>query len=124
MRPCINLKKQFPQHRITYDPACEDKHDPWTFQIPCRLGTIYPHGDDRLAVEVDYHPSAVRKLAALPGLYHYQYGDGEHTFVFHLGSFSQVAEIVKPRKKKTISPAYREKLVASLKKRKKPQTSQ
>jgi hypothetical protein len=116
MATCINLKTQFPKHRITYDPACEDKRDPWYFQIPCRMGTIYPYGHDILAVEVDHHPSAVRKLEAMRELIHHQYGEGEHTFFFHVREFNKVAKVVKPQRKRTVSPEYKKKLLERLRK--------
>lgn len=104
---CLNLKRTFPQYRTTYDPAAEDHKDPWMFQIPGKRGTIYPHGPDTLAVEVDYRRGAVKALERL-GLLHLQNGDGEHTFLFTPEDFKAVARIVKPLRKRQLSKQERE----------------
>ncbi len=59
MGECVNLRERFgAEYRITWDEAREGwDESPWLMQIPCRGGiTIYPHGGNLLAVEVDYHP--------------------------------------------------------------------
>jgi len=57
---CINLQEQLGhRYRITFDPAYNPKHvprdklDPWTMQILCQRGVIYPHGGDLLVAEVE-----------------------------------------------------------------------
>jgi hypothetical protein len=51
---------QRPEYKIGHDPVCyrdpkqphiqpESKRDPWLYVLPCRYGTIYPHGQDTLA---------------------------------------------------------------------------
>lgn len=113
MTTCINLKKTFPQYRITFDPACEDRKDPWMQQIPCAKGMIYPHGGELLAVEVDYHGPTVRKLGRLDctmAIEHYQCGDNEHTFVFHRDHFEEVAALVGARRRRRVSEATKAKL--------------
>jgi hypothetical protein len=107
MPECINLRERFArQYRVTFDPAYDrrdvprDKLDPWMMQIPCRGGvTLYPHGGDLLAIEVDYHPKAARRLRGM-GLRCTQDGDHEKTFVFPVDDFVRVAEVVKPRKRR------------------------
>jgi hypothetical protein len=37
-------------------------------QIRCRYGLIYPHGGDKLAVEVDYHNQVARMVGRIPGV--------------------------------------------------------
>jgi hypothetical protein len=110
---CINLRKRFPDCKITHDPATEDRRDAWLMQIPCRFGIIYPHGGDQLAVEVDGHPSAVKRLTAMD-LLHQQNGDGEHTFIFHVDAFDSVAAVVLPRRKRRYSPATLEQMKSRL----------
>jgi hypothetical protein len=110
---CINLLDQFgDKYRITFDPAYSARHvpraklDPWMIQIPCqgRGVIIYPYGGATLAVEVDRRPSIVAKLKAIEGLKLYQDGDVEKTFLFDLALFEQVAEVVKPRRKRRVTP--------------------
>ena len=57
---CINLQEQFgTRYRVTFDGAYNPKHvprnklDPWSMQLPCERGVVYPHGGDLLAVEVE-----------------------------------------------------------------------
>jgi hypothetical protein len=107
MEPCINLLETLgDRYRITFDEAYEprnvprEKLDPWMMQILCagRGITIYPHGRDVLAVEVDQRPSVVAKLVALPGLRLWQDAEREKTFLFDVSLFDQVAQIVEPRR--------------------------
>ena len=64
---CVNLRERYgKQYRIAFDPAYDPKGVPrdklnlWMMTVPCRFGVIYPHGGDRLAVEVNYHPQAAK----------------------------------------------------------------
>src|SRR5574338_169078 len=98
--PCVNLKKRFGQrYKITFDPAVEDRRDPWMMQVPCKYGTIYPHGGDLMAIECDYHGGIVSRLLVL-GLVHHQCGAREHTLLFHVDDWAKVAEVVQPRRRR------------------------
>jgi hypothetical protein len=103
---CINLRERFgDRYRIGHDPAAEtwgERDDPWMMTIPCVNGTIYPHGGSRLAAEC-YGPTA-RKLKAIAGVTVHQQGDREWTMLFDVSLFDQVAEIMKPRKRRHLSP--------------------
>jgi hypothetical protein len=110
---CINLLDLFSdRYRITFDLAYSARHvhraklDPWMMEIPCqgRGVMIYLHGGDTLAVEVDRRPSIVAKLKAIEGLNLHQDGDLEKTFLFDVALFEQVAEVVKPRKRRRLTP--------------------
>ena len=85
-------------------------------QLPCRGRgvTIYPHGGDRLAVEVDGRPGLVKQLTALPGVGLWQDGDGEKTFVFEVGLFDAVAGVVRPHRRRRLSAEQRAELAARL----------
>jgi hypothetical protein len=111
----INLMQQFSQrYRIAFDPVYDPAHrpkdslDPWMMEIPCERGTIYPHGESDLAVMVDYRPITAKKLAEIPGVILAQDGDQEKTFVFPVGLFDAVAELVKPRRKRHMTEANKE----------------
>ena len=117
---CVNLAARFGRdYKITHDPAARtrsQKRDPWLMQLPCR-GTgvcIYPHGGDKLAVQLDGRPGLTKKVAALPGVELWQNGDGETTFVFPVGRFAEVAAIVKPHRRRRLSPEGRAELAARL----------
>jgi hypothetical protein len=103
----LNLVELFgDRYRITFDEAYNPSHvpraklDPWMMQIPCRGRgiTIYPHGGNVLAIEVDHRRNIAKALAALPGLKLWQDGD-EMTFLFDVALFPAVAEIVKPKRR-------------------------
>jgi hypothetical protein len=117
--PCINLLEKFgKKYRITFDEAYDAwrvhraKLDPWMMQIPCqgRGVTIYPHGASTLAVEVNRRPSIAAKMMALEGVRLYQDGDTEKTFLFEMSQFTEVAEIVKPRRKRILTEERRKEL--------------
>jgi hypothetical protein len=78
-------------------------------QLPCRGRgvTIYPHGGDRLAVEVDGRPGLIKKLAAIPGVVLLQNGDGEKTFLFKVALFGPVAAVVRPRQRRRLPEGQR-----------------
>jgi hypothetical protein len=118
---CINVDLMFgDKYRITFDPAYSARHvpraklDPWMMQVPCqgRGVTIYPHGADTLAVEVDRHPSIVARLKAIQGLKLHQDGDVEKAFLFNVSLFEQVAEVVKPRRRRLVSDQRRQELAS------------
>jgi hypothetical protein len=120
MPDCVNLRALFgTDYRITFDPCYDpfnvprDKLDPSMMQLPCKGGiTIYLHGGDLLAVEVDYHGTLAKRLAALAGVRVHQDGGwgGEMTLLFAIALFDQVAAIVQPRRKRklNLSPEQRQ----------------
>jgi hypothetical protein len=117
---CVNLAARFGRdYKITHDPAARtrsQKRDPWMMQLPCRGEgvTIYPFGGDRLAVEVDGRPGLAKKLAGIPGVVLWQDGDGEKTFLFPVGRFTEVAAVVKPHRRRRLSAEQRAELAARL----------
>jgi hypothetical protein len=109
---CINLLEAFgDRYRITFNEAYNSrkvpraKLDPWMMQIACKGPgvTIYPHGGNLLAVQADRRPSIGARLKALDGVKLYQDGDREMTFLFDVSLFEQVAEVVKPRKRRELT---------------------
>jgi hypothetical protein len=120
MPDCVNLRERFgADYRITFDDCYDSFHvpraclDPWMMQIRCRGGvTIYPHGGDLLAVEVDYHRYLAKRLAAIPGVTLHQDGGNEKTFPLAL--FEQVAALVRPRRKRKLSLEQRAAATARL----------
>jgi hypothetical protein len=110
---CVNLAARFGQdYKITHDPAARtrrQKPDPWLMQLPCRGKgvTIYPHGGDRLAVEVDGRPGLAKQLVAVPGVELRQDGDEEKTFLFDVALFRPVAAVVRPRRRRRLPEGQR-----------------
>ena len=117
---CVTLAARFGRdYKVTHDPAARtrrQKRDPWLMQLPCRGKgvTIYPHGGSWLAVEVDGRPGLVKKLLAIPGVELRQDGDGEKTFLFPVGRFSEVAAVVQPHRRRRLSPERRAELARRL----------
>lgn len=104
MPDCINLKTTFgTRYQIGFDPAYDPRGkarkdpDPWMLTIPCRYGTIYPSGGDKLRVDIDGHTKIAKQVARLAGCRLVQDGDDEKTFEFALDSIDVVADLVKPR---------------------------
>jgi hypothetical protein len=77
--------------------------------LPCRSGSIYPHGPDTLALEIDGHTHLTRKVLAIPGTRLGQDGAREKTIVFHVSLFDRVVRVVKPcrRRRCHLSPVQR-----------------
>jgi hypothetical protein len=109
MPTCLNLNVLFGKRfRISNDSAAitpSERKNPWMMTIPCRRGAvIYPHGGNLLAVELDYRPHMAKRLASIPGVRLHQDGDHERTLLFPVELFLQVAALVKPRRKRRLSP--------------------
>jgi len=114
---CINIRQRFGSRlRISYDPCYAHKGvrrenlDPWMMQIPCQFGTIYPNGGDLLVVEMDNHNTMAKRVAAISGCELIQDGERERSVRFHVDAFDAVAAIVRPRRKRRISDAERQRL--------------
>ena len=112
---CINLQKQFgTRYRIAFDPAYDprnrpkDKLDPWMMQLPCQRGVVYPQGGSLLAVEVAGRAITRKRLRELDCVTVTQNGDDFLAVTFDVADFDAVAQIVKPRRKRTMSAKNRE----------------
>lgn len=115
MKTCIDLKRQFGQR---YQITCEESydaergerargHDPWLLTIPCRFGHIYPHGGKLLGASTNCRGPVANRLAALPGVRVVQVGHDGINVVFHVNHFAQVAKIIRPRCRRSLSPKKR-----------------
>ena len=110
---CINLLERFGErYRIGFDEAAESKTDPWEMTVPCRSGTIYPHGGEILALELNNHPKIAKQVRAIPGIVLHQDGDDEETFLFPVSLFDQVAALVEPKKVRKLGEEHKAKLLA------------
>ncbi len=116
---CIDLRERFgQQYRISHDPAAQtwgERANPWMMTIPCRWGTIYPHGAQVLALELDGHPKIAKKVVEIPGIVLYRDGDDEKTFLFPVGLFDQVAALVEPKRIRRLTEEHKAKLVEASK---------
>ncbi len=118
---CVNLKKQFGRrYKVVYEESYFAEHgqnarveDSVYMLIPCRFGHLFPHGGDVLAGSVDGHPKVANRMRRLKCCRVHQDGDdGELTVLFDVADFDRVAKIMRPRRRKQISEAERERLRA------------
>ena len=79
--------------------------------IPCRTGTIYPHGGETLALELNGHPKIALKVAAIHGVVLHQDGDEEKTFLFPVILFPKVALVVGARKVRRLGEDHKARLL-------------
>lgn len=117
MTPCPDLRQLAGNRfRLAHDPAaaCEPggRNDPWLLTIPCLYGEIYPHGPDRLGFASKSRGPIANAVAALPSAEIAQCGDDGMNITFPVSLFKRVTAIVKPRRKRRLSPEQRERLVA------------
>ena len=112
---CIDLWRTFGrEYKIGTDPAYDTDGlrranlDPWYFTVPCRFGTIWPHGGDMLCVDINYHARTAKKVGAIPGVRMKLDGDSEKTFIFPAAMFVEVAKLVKPYRRRQMTPEQRE----------------
>ena len=112
---CVDLWRTFGnEYKISTDPAYDstgirrDNLDPWYFTIPCKFGTIWAHGGDMLCVDIDYHDRTARKVGAIPGVRLKRDGDREKTYIFPAALFGEVAKLVKPHRRRQMTPEQRQ----------------
>lgn len=118
MADCIDLAERFGEKfKIGKDPAYAAEygpnawtHDPWLLVILCERGTIYPHGGDWLAFSTNGRGPTAKRLAALPCVEVLQDGDDGINGKFHVDHFSEVARLMRPRRRRQVSDAERARL--------------
>ncbi len=109
---CLNLGRRFV---VRFDPAYDPRHrpadclDPWMMLMHSRFGTIYPHGRRVLAVDVEGRPSIRKRLDSLDCCRRYVVGERFATWLFRLRDFEQVAQVVRPARKRGWTEADRRK---------------
>jgi len=109
---CVNLRVCFgDQYRIRFDEAAEDTIDPWMMTIPCRSGTIYPYGGEKLALELNGLPKIAKQVAVIRGVLLYQDGNDEKTFLFPVSLFDRIAALVEPKRIRRLGEKHKAKLL-------------
>jgi hypothetical protein len=114
MPDCINLKNLAGDpYKVAYEESYyteRSRHtveDPWLMMILCQHGHIYPQGGELLAVSTDKRGGVARRIAQLPFVTVLQDGSDGINATFPVNRFDDVAEIVKPRKRRRLSPEQR-----------------
>lgn len=116
MMNCIDLKDKYGhKYRVEHDESyrAERGRDPWLLIIPCRHGHIYPYGGDLLGAATNCRGPVANRLKALPGVQVVQDGDDGINVTFRLEQFDVVAAVLKPRRRRRLSPEHKDKLVAA-----------
>ncbi len=121
MDECINLKERFGKRwKVRYEESYKAERgerafapDPWLLVIACQHGEIYPHGGNMLGVSTNRRGQISKRISELPFTKITQDGDDGINAVFHIDNIEKVAAIMKPRRRKRLSPEHRAKLVAA-----------
>ncbi len=124
MTACIDLNAAYgAQYRVVYEESYQGGqaggrrvHDQWLLTIPCQFGHIYPHGADHLGASTSFRGPVAKRLAALPCVRVVQDGDDGINVVFHIDDFEAVAEVMKPRRRRRLTPDQRAERVERLRK--------
>jgi len=109
---CIDLQKRFgKRYRIEYEESYRAERGksaraaaPWLAIIPCKRGHIFPWGGDKLAASTNNSGPTARKLKALAFVTVVQDGDDGITVTFPVERFPEVAKLMKPRRRRRLSP--------------------
>lgn len=115
MADCVDLKSRYgDRFRIASgELLIADRgenargNDPCLRLIPCR------HGRDWLGASTNRRGPICRALAMLPGVRVLQDGDDGINAIFPVAEFDAVAGVMKPRRRRRLSPEHRIKLVAA-----------
>lgn len=121
MTACINLRETYGgKYRVTYEASYYADHgdgsrtdDPWLQQIECTFGTIIPYGGNELAACTHRRGPTAKKLLALDCVTVWQDGDDGVNVRFDAKDFNRVAAVMRPKRKRTLSPEHLAKLSAA-----------
>jgi hypothetical protein len=94
-----------------HKPEVRQSDDPWLLVIPCQFGHIYPHSATHLGFASNGCGQVAKTVAALPGATITQDGSDGMNITFPVELFDQVAALVKPRRKRQLTPEQRAKLI-------------
>ncbi len=114
---CIDLKERLGErYRVRLDRegymAEPELHrtaeKPWHYTVACQNGEIYPHGGELLGASTIRHGIIAKRLAELDCVTVTQDGEDGINVTFHVDDFDKVAEVMKPRKRRRLSPEQRQ----------------
>ena len=114
---CVDLKREFgKEYRVRYEESYYAEYGPNArvevpelMIIPCRNGQICPWGGRDLVACTDRLGPVANTLMALPFTTIAQEGSDGVNVAFDLKHFEEVARIMKPRRRRRLSPAERAK---------------
>ena len=111
---CINLRDLCgDRFRVEYEASYQADRgdgaraeDPWLMIVLCENGHLFVCGGDRLGASTDQRGPVATKLVRLDCTTLAQDGDDGVNVVFDVKHFYEVAEIMKPRKRRRLSPEH------------------
>jgi hypothetical protein len=110
---CIDIKERFgKRHKVTPEDGNAWNRDPWLWVIPCGHGHIYVHGGQRLGAATNGRRVG-GILAKIPYVQIEQEGSDGFNVSFDVADFAKVAKVMRPRRRRRLSPEQRERLVAA-----------
>ncbi len=112
---CVNLRERFGDtYRVAHEGAyCAEygpnahREDPWLTVIPCENGHICPWGRSTLTACTTSAGSVAKRLKVLPFTSVAQDGTDGANVLFDVEHFDAVARIMKPRRRRRLSPEAR-----------------
>ena len=114
---CVNLKRRFgDRYRVDYEEAYfaertrRTLEDPWQMLVLCRNGHICPWGGSLLAACTRGRGAVAGRLRSLPFAAVVQDGDDGVNVLFDVKHFDDVAAIMRPRRRRHVSEAERQRL--------------
>jgi len=111
----IDLKARFGDtYRIEVEEGAGRTCDPAYFIIPCRHGHFYPHGGEMLGFATNNRGGIAKRLASLPFVTVAQDGADGMNLIFSVEYFEEVAEIVKPKRRRQYTEEQKEAALANL----------
>jgi hypothetical protein len=117
---CVNLRERFgDRYRVRYEESYAGEgfraaEAPCLMIIPCRYGHIFPWDGQLPAVSTDKRGQVARKICQLPFVTVRQDGDDGVNATFPLDRFADVAQIMRPRRRRRLSPEQRGRAAAVL----------
>lgn len=118
---CINLKQRFgDRYKVKYEEsyyAVRSKQtieDPWQMILLCQHGHISPWDSSKLAACTKHPGRIANRLKGLPFTEAVQDGDDGTNVVFDVAHFDEVAEIMKPRRRRRMSDTQKAAAAARL----------
>ncbi len=119
---CVNLKREFGKtYRVRYEESYYAEYGPnarveapWLMVIPCRNGYICPLGGRDLVACTNHLGPVANVLKSLPFTRMAQDGDDGCNIQFDVKHFDEVARIMKPRRRRRLSPEERAKRIKRL----------
>lgn len=116
--PIVNLCERFENHYlIDYEESYEAEHgncsrvdEPSLQIIPCKHGHIFPWAGDLIAASTNKSGKIANKLRSMDCCKIEQDGDDGVTVSFHVDDLEPVAEVIRPRRRRSLSPERRQAL--------------